>query len=393
MNDPTPARRPFPSRGPSGETTETTPRAADGQRAGWFELFFDLVFVVTVNVLADGLHGDPGPADFGRFLVLFFPAWWAWINLTMTSNVFGPSTPRVQAMLLAAMPGLGLMAAAAPEGLGDRAWAFALGVAWVHLVLFLPWQGPARRAEIGLPRWRPVLYGLVPALLWATSAALPAPGRFALWAVAIGLEIALLAHHSVATRVYEALVMEHLVERIGLFMVIVFGESVLTIVTALTDHFTPTSAAAALTGFLTIAGLAVVFYLWGSPTTARGLDHVQATGTTRAIRDTVMFLPFALVAGTTVIAAALGTATAEPDHPFPTGAGWALLGGFFTYYTTSAALALRYGDTPTAVLRWYVPCLLTVAALLPAVLLLPAWAAVATTAAALLAVIAWASRP
>ncbi|MFJ4683758.1 hypothetical protein [Streptomyces sp. NPDC088789] len=46
--------------------------------------------------------------------------------------------------------------------------------------------------------------------------------------------------------------------------------------------------------------------------------------------------------------------------PFPAGAGRALLGGFFTYSTTSAALALRYGDTPTAVLRWYVPCLLTV---------------------------------
>jgi low temperature requirement protein LtrA len=30
------------------------------RRADWFELFFDLVFVVTVSILASGLHGEPG---------------------------------------------------------------------------------------------------------------------------------------------------------------------------------------------------------------------------------------------------------------------------------------------------------------------------------------------
>lgn len=99
-----------------------TSAGSEEHRAGWFELFFDLVFVVTVSVLAHGLHGNPGPAEFGKFLVLFFPAWWAWVNLTVTVNLFGSASPRVQGMLLAAMPALGLMARP-PR----RAWGSAPG--------------------------------------------------------------------------------------------------------------------------------------------------------------------------------------------------------------------------------------------------------------------------
>src|SRR5581483_2365213 len=101
------------------------------RRADWFELFFDLVFVVMVAVLAQGLHGDPGPRAFLTFLVLFLPAWWAWVNLMISVNLFGFHGAWNRVMLLIAMPGLALMAAAAPAGLGERAWVFALGAGWV----------------------------------------------------------------------------------------------------------------------------------------------------------------------------------------------------------------------------------------------------------------------
>jgi low temperature requirement protein LtrA len=91
------------------------------RRADWFELFFDLVFVVTVSILASGLHGEPGWAKYGTVLALFFAAWWAWVNLMLSVNVFGARWTR--ALLLLGMPGLGAMAAAAPAGLGSRSWA------------------------------------------------------------------------------------------------------------------------------------------------------------------------------------------------------------------------------------------------------------------------------
>jgi len=357
--------------------------AGEEHRAGWFELFFDLVFVVTVAVLARGLHGDPDAADFGTFLVLFFPAWWAWANLTITVNVFGSADRRVQAMLLGAMPGLGLMAAASPEGLTGRAWAYALGAAWVSLASFGLWWGRARRRDDPLPLWRPVLYCVVPAAIWAVSAAVPGPGRFVLWGLAVALEVALLVVRSGFSQAfYGSLSVDHLVERIGLFVVIVLGESVFTIVATLADHFTAASGVAALLGFVVVAELAMIFFLWGTEAATRGLGRAQAGQANRAIRDSVMYLPFVLVSGITVIAAALGTAVAEPDHHLPPGAVWALVGGILAFYTGNAAISLRYGDALRTVLGWYLPCLaLTAGVLLPVALSAPAWAAVAACAA------------
>ncbi|MFD9126644.1 low temperature requirement protein A [Kitasatospora sp. NPDC059571] len=364
------------------------------QRAGWYELFFDLVFVVFVSVLAARLHGDPGPGDFGAFVVLFFPAWWAWANLMVTVDLFGPENPHAQAVLLGAMPGIGLMAAAAPQGLGDRAWAYALGAAWVRLATFVLWYRRSRLPGSALPTWRPVLYCVLPAALWAVSAVVPGAGRFVLWGVAMAVEVVLLVvRRGVDTGFYERLSVEHLVERISLFVVIVLGESVFTVVATLAGHFTGPSGTAALLGFVVVAELAVVFFLWGTSGAARGLARAQAGRSTRAIRDTVMYLPFVLVSGITVIAAALGTAVSEPAHVLPPGARWALCGGVLAYYTANAAIALRYGDGLRTVALWYLPCpLLTFGLLLPAALLLPAWAAVGCAALLVLVMTSLAKR-
>ncbi|MFI1019102.1 low temperature requirement protein A [Streptomyces sp. NPDC020965] len=350
-------------------------------RANWFELFFDLVFVATLYVMAHELHGDPSLADFGAFLVLFFPAWWGWVNLMMTVNVFGPTNPRALVMLVAAMPGFGLMAAASPEGLGDRAWAYALGAAWVRLAYLPLWWARARRADALLPAWQPLLYGLLPGVLWAASAAVPGAVRFTLWAVAVGVEILLLTVGGGLSGAFGAMSAGHLVERVGLFVVIALGESVLTGVTTLADSFTLASGTAALAGFATITILAGDYYLRGSPSAARILDLAERTQAAGTIRDSVIYLPFLLLSGIAVIAAALGTAVAEPRHTLPPGALWALCGGLLAFHTANAALSLRFGDRPRALASWYPLCLvLNLGVLYPVGLVLTAWATVAVAA-------------
>ncbi|WP_433572081.1 low temperature requirement protein A [Streptomyces sp. CA-251247] len=369
-----------------GEPRETADAAirTDRSHPNWFELFFDLVFVATVYLLAHELHGDPQPVEFGEFFVLFFPAWWAWVNLTMTVNIFGPGNWRAQATLVASMPGIGLMAASVPDGLGDRAWVYALGAAWVRLAYLPLWWRPAWSADSPLPLWRPLLYGLLPATLWAVSAATPGTARFVLWGLAVGLEVALLSVRAGGTRAsFNELAVGHLVERISLFVVIVLGESVLTIVTTLADHFTFISAGAALAAFVAITALAMAFYLWGTPTAALGLNHAARAGASQALRDAVMYLPFLLVSGITAIAASLDTTVADPHHTLPPGARWALCGGLLLFFTASAALSLRHGDRLGTALQWYVPCLLALGVLFPATWFMPSWAAV-TSAAVLL---------
>ena len=58
------------------------------RHATWFELYFDLVFVVAVGELAAALARDPSAADFARFAGLFVVVSWAWAGFTFYANRF-----------------------------------------------------------------------------------------------------------------------------------------------------------------------------------------------------------------------------------------------------------------------------------------------------------------
>lgn len=344
------------------------------RRADWFELFFDLMFVVMVAVLAERLHGNPDWRSFATFFVLFFPAWWAWVNLMVSVNLFGSNGTWNRIMLLVAMPGLGLMAAAAPAGLEDRAWAYAIGAGWVRLVIFGIWW-PQVGPQWGIPAWRPIAYAVVPAVLWIGSAFFPPPARFALWFVAIAWEVMLLAVGSgQSQQTYSRLAVDHLVERIGLFVVIVFGESLFAIVVGLSHHFTLLSAVAALCSFVIVAVLAVIFFQYSTASAERGIARAQSRDARSSLREAVMFLPFVLISGITMLAAALGTAVDEPSHHLPLGTVVGLVSGLVIYYAISAVFEWRLGGTWRAMAPWLAPGLLApLIVLLPLAFVLPAW--------------------
>src|SRR6478752_8445305 len=97
-----------------------------GRRVHWLELFFDLVMVACIAQIAHTMHGDPDWAAAGAFTLLLAAVWWAWVNATITMNLFGARvTSVIWFAVVLAMAAMGLMAAAAPEALGDRAAAFA----------------------------------------------------------------------------------------------------------------------------------------------------------------------------------------------------------------------------------------------------------------------------
>jgi low temperature requirement protein LtrA len=52
----------------------------DGRKATWFELFFDLVFVVSVAALAGALSHHYDWKGFAEFGFLFLVLWWLWLG-------------------------------------------------------------------------------------------------------------------------------------------------------------------------------------------------------------------------------------------------------------------------------------------------------------------------
>ena len=270
-------------------------RAAD-----WYELFFDLVFVVVVAVSADSIEAAPNISTVLVFLLLLFPLWWAWVNLMIANNLYGTRFPVIGVLVIAAMPGPAAMAIAVAEGIPQDGWLYASGAAWIRVVLLAMWLVAYRNRAISVSLWRPLTYNLGTAALWLGSILLPVPYQYLVWATAVAIEIALLTQRKgFAFSVYQEASISHALDRVGLFVVIVIGEAVYLAVTGLAKHPTVSGGAAALFGFLICALLARAFFRWGVPTAEAGLAAAQRANSYGAMRDVIMYLPFILVAALT----------------------------------------------------------------------------------------------
>lgn len=330
----------------------TQPGTRSGRRVHWLELFFDLVMVAYIGQIAHTMHGDPSLIDAVAFTAFLAAAWWAWVNAMVTMNLFGARiTPSLVLGVTIAMIAIGVMAAAVPEALGDRAAAFAVGNAVIRLVWALPWF--TKRRLVGVPWWRPVLYSVVPAVLWLVSIWIAPPWQYLLWAFAVAIEIVLLSFMG-GQRAWlrDALDVDHLVERVGLLVVIVFGESILTVITELDGHWTIVSGLIAVIGFAGVSMLAGIYFGYATPAVERGLRRLQLQGSVSGLRDAVMYLPFLLVAGVTLFASGLGTAVAEAGHELPTGAAVCLSAGISLFFVASAAESVRFGAPWRRVMVW-----------------------------------------
>jgi low temperature requirement protein LtrA len=206
----------------------------DGRKATWFELFFDLVFVVAVAALAGALSHHYDWKGFAAFTFLFLVLWWLWLGHSFHASRFDKDRPDQWAMGFAQILAVVFIAYGASDAFGTRAWAFAGGVAAFKAFLMLGYLREIRRP--GLSRLC-TIYGAiyaVQAALWAGSIRAEPSLRLALWALALSLDI--VTPFLVARETHRAPPHpEHLPERFGLFTIILLGETAAAAVHAL-DH-------------------------------------------------------------------------------------------------------------------------------------------------------------
>lgn len=362
-----------------------TPVPAETRRAAdWYELFFDLVFVVVIAISADRIETDASPASVAVFILLFFPLWWAWVNLMISNNLFGARFPVTGTLVIAAMPGPAAMAIAISVGIADNGWLYAAGAVWIRVVLLVMWLVPYAQRGISTRLWRLLAYNLGTAALWFVSIAVPAPYRYLLWVAAVAIEVVLLVvRRGAAYDVYQRASISHGLDRVGLFVVIVIGEAVYLAVTGLAARPTMGGAAAALFGFVVCALLARAFFRWGAPTAEAGLMAAQRGHSYGAMRDVVMYLPYLLVSALTLISATIGIAVIGGNEPLALGARVLLASGIGGFYLVNAVVGLRLGRRVAGIVSLLVPGIV-----LPALACLlsgglAAWATLASAAASL----------
>jgi low temperature requirement protein LtrA len=308
------------------------------RRASVLELFFDLAFVLAIERVGARLLAEPSWGQAGVCACLVSLIWWAWASSTIYANRFDTDDLVFRLLKLTGMLAVVLVAASV-GGVGgaDGRW-FALAYGVLHLELATQYVRAWRSVTEARNTVIPYLIGHgAGGLLFLASAALPAAARWPLWALGLVVQLAapLLASRGGETPLH----LEHLPERFGLFIILVLGESIASVVTGLEHrHFAAGAVVATALGFSVAAALWWVYFDQTRTTTKRGLleaGEVSQTG----VHDLYLFLhlPIAI----SLMAVAVGLEQLVEDGGLGDGAAsgrWLVAGGTAAFLLSAGLL-------------------------------------------------------
>lgn len=233
------------------------------------ELMFDLATVIAVAAAAAGLHhaiaeghaveGLPG------FAMAFFMIWWSWMNYTWFASAYDDGSAAFRILTMAAMFGALTIAAGVPAVFAEQPIHLSLlGFVIMRVVMAIFWFG----AAAGDPAHRKTarVYGagiLAMQVYWVALLLSLPPSAPAYTPLVVAGIIGELAVPAIAELRYGSTTWHrhHIIERYGLFTIIVLGECFFSIVALLAtgDHGAPSGAH----GFIAALSCAVVtFSMW-----------------------------------------------------------------------------------------------------------------------------------
>ncbi|WP_193164289.1 low temperature requirement protein A [Microbulbifer hainanensis] len=235
------------------------------RQATWLELFFDLIFVACIGVIAHGLshshNGHVALKQLWDFMLQFFPLWWIWASHTLYSNRLD-TYHRVQRILTLLIIFL-LINLSAMFG----------GNVLVNTSQFILVYSAIRLIIASLYAWSLVggcsmqryaggmcIATLIGAIVSCCALAFSDGVRFVIFYSGIVLEMLLVAFVSRNVRLTRE-DRKHLVERIGLMSMILLGETIISLVASLQDRASESQNIIAMVfGFILIGAIWWIYY-------------------------------------------------------------------------------------------------------------------------------------
>ena len=206
------------------------------------ELFYDLVYVAVISQASHHLAENVSLQGFVEFVVIFTMLWFAWFNGSLYIELHGREDGRTRLQVFFQMGILALLAVFTGDGAGATGPQFALVYAGFLAFMGYQWYAIRELDRIERPEFLRITAFYVSGMAISTVAvgatALLAPDpRLVAWAVFAGAWIVGLSLGSrVRGRLTEGIQpTESLVERFGLFTIIVLGEVILGVVTGLSE--------------------------------------------------------------------------------------------------------------------------------------------------------------
>ncbi|MFG3619591.1 low temperature requirement protein A [Nocardia sp. NPDC047654] len=311
-------------------TNQSALSADGGQlRASTLELFFDLVFVLTITQLSHVYTHHPGFQALVQVALLFGLVWWMYSGYVWLTNEVAPNSSTRRTWLLVGMFAFFVLALAIPDAFHGTGLAFGIGyvlVTAVHTALFASAGGAS--ATIAIRRLAP---------LNALAAALVLAGGFvhgwmqyACWIVAFTVQV--ISPYLVDTRDF-VIRARHFCERHGLVVIVAIGESIVAVGAGLAgEKITPQLIA-------TVGlGLGLAYVLWWA---YFGVDDERGEHALAAVPDRERSRPavlaygyslYPLLIGVIVAAAGIQMSVAHGDEATSVAVAAALSGGVALYF-------------------------------------------------------------
>jgi low temperature requirement protein LtrA len=211
------------------------------RQVSFLELFYDLVYVAVISQAAHHLAEHVSVRGLVEFVVVFALIWIAWINGTLYLELHGREDGRTRSIVFVQMVILALLAVFTASAADTSGRAFALVYATFQVVQTWLWGTVWRQDRHDRPEFvavtRAYAAGMaISVAVMLASAFLPATARLVVWA---GFAIAwIVGIILVARGARVGLGMtptDSLVERFGLFTIIVLGEVVFGVVDGLSS--------------------------------------------------------------------------------------------------------------------------------------------------------------
>ena len=297
------------------------PDAEAGDRVGFIELFFDLIFVFAAAQLSHRLITNGSVEGVAETLVLFLAIWSVWTGTTWVTNWLDVERNTVRLLLLALMIGGIFQTLAMPDAFsaGFDARAFAL----VHIsmqvgrTLFVALATRTQHRELHRHYIGATIWMAMSAPLWVLGALGSEETRIFWWVAALGVEYGATHARYWVPKLGGSAPAEyhvqpkHFAERCGLFVIIALGEGIL--LTGATVGELKRSSTVSLALVCALISAMAMWWIYFSYSAEKGTEAVErAHNPARVAQIVYVYLHIPLICG--LLASAAGD---EPlvEHP------------------------------------------------------------------------------
>ena len=327
-------------------TTDATPRLRravlrDDERVRPLELFFDLVFVLTLTQCTTLMAEHATWQGLVQGVLIAGIMWWAWVGYSWVGSVIDPEEGLVRLGFFVAMAGLLIVALCIPDAFGDESLLFAVGYGIVRYAqLYLLGLGgrddpnflrSVRGLSIGTTIGVALLVGGSFADGWT---------QIAIWAVALALDMGEpFVFGSEGWRLSPG----HFAERHGLIIIVALGESIVAI--GVGARALDIDAGIVAAAILALAISAALWWLYFDVVALVAERRLRGAAEGRerneVARDSFSYLHFPMLAGIELMALGFEKTLEHVDEHLKVVPAAALMGGGAVYLLAHVAFRWR----------------------------------------------------